>query len=221
MYCPSCGNEISDEISFCNFCGANVKPQATPEAPVYYEAQQNNTAPNYAYAPVLNQTGFFASLGDKKIWLIITMVSLILNPIFGAFEILKASASFLGVSSSQGLTLFQFLELLAEDLPFIGFLTFVGIASIIIAEVLLVLPLLKKTTYKAKSVTLTKVIAIIAALFIAFVYIMIFAEASDRSYVSVSITFGGFLLIIDTIALIVASFKFSKMLKKEAKLNRL
>jgi hypothetical protein len=26
MYCPSCGTELASELSYCNRCGANVKP---------------------------------------------------------------------------------------------------------------------------------------------------------------------------------------------------
>ena len=27
MYCPSCGAELTSELSYCNRCGANLKPQ--------------------------------------------------------------------------------------------------------------------------------------------------------------------------------------------------
>ena len=29
MYCPSCGSELTSELSYCNRCGANLKPLAT------------------------------------------------------------------------------------------------------------------------------------------------------------------------------------------------
>ena len=28
MYCPSCGSELTSELSYCNRCGANLKPLA-------------------------------------------------------------------------------------------------------------------------------------------------------------------------------------------------
>lgn len=28
MYCPSCGSELTSELSYCNRCGANLKPPA-------------------------------------------------------------------------------------------------------------------------------------------------------------------------------------------------
>ena len=28
MYCPSCGLELTSELSYCNRCGANLKPQS-------------------------------------------------------------------------------------------------------------------------------------------------------------------------------------------------
>jgi hypothetical protein len=31
MYCPSCGNEISVELKYCNRCGANLSVPATPQ----------------------------------------------------------------------------------------------------------------------------------------------------------------------------------------------
>jgi eukaryotic-like serine/threonine-protein kinase len=33
MFCPRCGKEISDQSSFCQFCGGNVKELITPGAP--------------------------------------------------------------------------------------------------------------------------------------------------------------------------------------------
>lgn len=29
MYCPSCGSELTSELSYCNRCGANLKPLST------------------------------------------------------------------------------------------------------------------------------------------------------------------------------------------------
>jgi uncharacterized membrane protein YvbJ len=26
MYCPSCGSELTSELSYCNRCGSNLKP---------------------------------------------------------------------------------------------------------------------------------------------------------------------------------------------------
>ena len=36
MYCPSCGNEISVELKYCNRCGANLAtvPESYPSAPI-------------------------------------------------------------------------------------------------------------------------------------------------------------------------------------------
>jgi uncharacterized membrane protein len=28
MYCPSCGSELTSELSYCNRCGANLKPRS-------------------------------------------------------------------------------------------------------------------------------------------------------------------------------------------------
>ena len=33
MYCPSCGSELTSELSYCNRCGANLKPQANQSGP--------------------------------------------------------------------------------------------------------------------------------------------------------------------------------------------
>ena len=32
MYCPSCGTELTSELSYCNRCGANLKPILPPAA---------------------------------------------------------------------------------------------------------------------------------------------------------------------------------------------
>jgi Na+-transporting methylmalonyl-CoA/oxaloacetate decarboxylase gamma subunit len=33
MYCPSCGSELTSELSYCNRCGANLKPLSNQSAP--------------------------------------------------------------------------------------------------------------------------------------------------------------------------------------------
>ena len=32
MYCPSCGTELTQELSYCNRCGANLKPLSDPSS---------------------------------------------------------------------------------------------------------------------------------------------------------------------------------------------
>ena len=44
MYCPTCGNEITVELKYCNRCGANLSlPQSTLPAPA--AVQVSLTAP--------------------------------------------------------------------------------------------------------------------------------------------------------------------------------
>ena len=204
MFCKNCGKEINDDAKYCNFCGIDL---------INESSVSKNIKDVFRKA-----IDFFAPLGEIKKWLISVMILLFLNPILALLQNFKYAENITGKSIySHTESVFDFLLSCAEELVFVNVLIVIGILSIIFAEFSMILPLIKNTVYKPKNILATKIIAIIAFLFFAFLNLVFFIGGSNDDTVKVSLTFWGWLLNFDTIALIVTTFKFSSIIKMENK----
>ena len=208
MFCKNCGKEINDDAKYCNFCGNDVKcPSPTPKN-IY----------NF-YKKLMD---FFLPIGNAKKWLISTMFLLILNPFLSMCENYKFSENITGqnIYSETSSVFKDVLLMLAKEIPFIGFLIFIGILAIIFAEIFMVIPLIKKSIYKSIYIIPTKIISVIAFLLIMFLNVGNFIESNNNEFINYSLTFWGWLLNLDTIALVVTTFKFSSTIKKKNKKDK-
>ncbi len=207
MICKNCNREISDNIEFCGFCGS---PTGVSE----------NKSASETYTPGSFWERFavsFTALGSSRYLLVCTLVLLLLNPILAAFKLFNISASWGEVKLiSLSYSFFDFLNEMAEDLPVIYFLAALGIALIIAAALLMLLPLFKGKKYSTKYVLLTKIMSIVAFVVLTGWYILMYASSNDQNLDSIApikMTFFGVLLILDNIALVITSFKFSHDVK--------
>lgn len=207
MICKNCNREISDNIEFCGFCGS---PTGISEKK---EAIESNTAGSFWGKFAAS----FTSLGSRRYLLVCTLVLLLLNPILSALKLLNISASLGEVKLvSLSYSLFDFFNEMAEDLPIVYFLVVLGIGLIIAAAFLMLFPLFKGKKYVAKYVLLTKIMSIVAFVAITAWFVLVFASYSDENLDGIApirITFIGWLLILDSIALVITSFKFAHDIK--------
>ncbi len=203
MICKKCGKEIADNVKYCNFCGADLKNESIKSKKNIYKILID----------------FFAPLGELKKWLLSIMLLLPLNTILTMCANFKYTEDITGQDIySETASIFNDLLLeFASELPFVVFLIFVGIVSIIFAEFFMILPLLFKKEYTPKYILPAKIISIVALLFVVFVCIVILVEGKNEEAVKCSITFWGWLLIIDSIALVTLTFKSSSILKNRHK----
>ena len=210
MFCKKCGKEINDGASYCNFCGANLTKTSYGNV---FSKDMFNTL-------LLKINDFFAPLGKNKKLFISTIILLGLNPILATFDFVNISEKMTGMKIvSVGYSVFDFLTELAEDMVLLKPLMFIGILSIIMAEFIMLLPLFKKTEHQAKHFIATKIISVVAVIFIVFLYVISFAYGNDKELVEVGITFSGWLLLIESIALVIVSFKTSSALRKRKELE--
>lgn len=205
MFCKNCGKEINDDIKYCNFCGNDVR--------------RLNPTPKNIYNFNKKAVDFFLPLGEAKKWLILIMFLLLLNPLLSMCENYKFSESITGQNVySETFSVFKdVLLMLAEEIPFVGFLIFVGILAIIFAEIFMVVPLIKRSKYKSIYLIPTKIISIIAFLFIMFLNVGNFIESNNNEFINYTLTFWGWLLNLDIITLVVITFKLSSIIKKKNK----
>ena len=212
MFCKKCGNQLDENSKFCNVCGTSVDDLK--------DTYSEESEPNFHSINNLNIANeFFSPLGNNNnVKLFISaLVLLVLNPILSLFDSIKVSENLTGYKMiSEKISVFDFLFDLAKDLSFIYFLIVIGILGIVCAGYFMLLPLIKKTSYQKKNFTALKIMSVIALLFIILFYILVFSTAKKEVYVNVGLTFTGWLLLIDSIALVLVSFKTAAtIIKKE------
>lgn len=224
MYCKNCGKEIKENEIFCSCCGTKISDETnsennagTAQTTQVASMSKNNSEISQPIGNVLKKaTKLFTPLGKNGLWLISSMLFLLLNPIFALFKNIKISEGLTGSKIiSESYSLFNILQALGEEIGFVKFLIIIGIISIIAAEIIMILPLITNKTYTSKYLILTKIISIAAFLLIILSHTICIYGASSESYVTYSITFGGILMIIDSICLAFSIFKFSSLLKNK------
>lgn len=206
MICKKCKKEIDNNARFCIYCGSKT-----------------DTSVNFDIKTLKEKAhSFLAPLENGQVLFIVTLFLLLLNPIFAAFKNVNISENLTGSNMiSQSYSLFDFLIEFAKYIPFIFlpsyiFLIVFGIGAIIVAALSMLFPLIKQRKYTAKYLIMTKTISIIILLVMLFWYILMFASyySSNAVYIDLRITFGGWLFILDSIALVITSFKLSSIVKK-------
>ncbi len=207
MFCKYCGKEIDNNAKYCRFCSSAMNE----------ETRIKNAICNNGTDIIKKVADFFEPLGELKKRLLVIMVLLVLNPILSLFPVFKFSEGFTKQSIySTTNSIFDFLFEFAAEAPFIGVLIFIGLLSIVLSEFFMIFPLIKKITYKSKYLIMTKIISIIALLFFSFLLIVVFVESIKTTFIKTTFTFWGWLLILETIVLIIETYRFSSSLKKKA-----
>ncbi len=204
MICKKCKKEIDNNARFCIYCGSKT-----------------DTSVNFDMKTLKEKAHYFlAPLENGQILFIVTLFLLLLNPIFAAFKNVHISDNLINMVS-QSYSFFDTLIEIAKYIPFIFlpsyiFLIVFGIGAIIVAALSMLFPLIKQRKYTAKYLIMTKTISIIILLVMLFWYIIMFAAyySSNAVYINLRITFGGWLFILDSIALVITSFKLSSIVKK-------
>ena len=210
MFCKKCGKEIDDGAIYCNFCGTNLAKKT------YSDVSAKEILNGFFQKAI----DFLAPLGENKKMFISTVILLALNPILSLFNCIKVSENITGSRIiSESVSVFDFFTEFAKELPFINVLVIIGIIAIVFAEYLLLLPLIKKTTHNSKNFIVTKIISVTAVLFIILFYIIFFMAVKNKAYVKVTLTFSGWLLLIESIALVIVSFKTSSAITKRKELE--
>ena len=82
-YCPSCGNELSDEVLFCEFCG-------TPQQVMPQQTEQQVQASQQVEEVVQKQTEKKQKKGSKKTLIIAIVLILVAALGVGGFFLIKA-----------------------------------------------------------------------------------------------------------------------------------
>lgn len=206
MFCKNCGTEISDTEKFCGKCGTPVETQktsvATPTTPDL--GISSNTSVDGLLAMM-----FIASAACFLLQIILWFVN------FGKYSM---SVEQISQSRSGAYSLNNFME----GTP----LTSIVIIMMIIAIGMCILPIIKNNLNKRRRMIFTKIVAIVNSLGILF-GINCLSDNIERNKNSFdsqlgegffegswSLTFGGILNIIVTVALIVLLFVISSKTKK-------
>lgn len=208
MICKNCKSIIDDNAMFCRFCGSETEVSVKQEI-----LKENNTMRDKV-------TRFFIPIADRQVLFILTLFLLLLNPIFAAIKSASVSENLTGMNIvSQSYSFFDFLSDMANYIPFIYFLIVLGIGSILFAAFYMLFPLLKNKQYSAKYLILTKTMSIVALVAVILWFIIVFTSNSESYHgiVTVKITLGGWLFILDSIALVITTFRLSAITKKNNK----
>lgn len=184
MVCEKCGSQIDDNKGFCPECGAPVN--ASP-------VNSNNAA---------------KSVNVSLLCLIAAVLSL-LQIIFWFCKTGKVSASFMGISASEGFS-FSDGELIDDPLGFpVVILTVIIVVLQVASIIFAVLPALKKQANKRIKLTFTKVASIISLFIILFLKIAL--NSYSKSSMELSFTaLGWFYMIAACAAFVLAIFVSSK-----------
>lgn len=221
MYCRNCGTKLEDGQRFCGTCGAknvdetpaNQAPNTQYHAPntQYHAPNAQYQAPNAQYqaprvqpqaqSPV-GRNSFLGKYSDPiAILYMVTALLFLLQFLF--FFVSAVKISYFGVSAS----LFEVAKEIDGGLAFI----IIPIIGLDIASfVLCVLPVVMRTWTQRRRLVCAK----ISGIYLAFWLIMLFVEILDEGGGYVSLTVGGVLLILFSVALIVLPFVITHMVKK-------
>ncbi|MFA6680080.1 MAG: zinc ribbon domain-containing protein [Candidatus Methanomethylophilaceae archaeon] len=81
MYCPKCGKQLTDDVSFCSFCGANIladTPSPANNLNTMYIAPQKSTGIGIILAFLIPGSGhMYAGLITKGILIFIAFVIMV------------------------------------------------------------------------------------------------------------------------------------------------
>ena len=103
MFCPNCGTQNADGVSFCANCGANLMPAAPAAAPA--PQYQPQPAPQYQpqSQPVPSPTPVLVSQSPKKNVLCIVgfIASLVSIPLVGTTAIISLILCIIGLASAS------------------------------------------------------------------------------------------------------------------------
>ena len=103
MFCPNCGTQNADGVSFCANCGANLMPAAPAAAPA--PQYQPQPAPQYQpqSQPVPSPTPVLVSQSPKKNALCIVgfIASLVSIPLVGTTAIISLILCIIGLASAS------------------------------------------------------------------------------------------------------------------------
>lgn len=192
MFCKKCGTQVDVNERFCSKCGAEISPQP-------YINPSNTYQPQYSTPKFISH----ASADDIKRFSILFIV---LASLQGLLLILCfvpiLSASVLGLSA--GYSFFDDSEIFA----------FILAALCGVSCFFAVLPFIKHTVGTAKTNTILQIVT--SCIILGFFLIEFFnIKKQVNSYgVDLTITFGGWLLILDVIVSIVISFMIMSNNKK-------
>ena len=206
MYCSKCGKELEEGIHFCPNCGQSLQPSEITNPSVEFKENK------YWYHNILE---YFLPLDNIKKWLISTMVLLLLNPLLGVFPCVYTSCNILGIDVySERQSVFDLISEISSEAPIFSFFAFCGVALIIAAEIFLFLPLVKKVEYAAKHTLLAKIASILSLVFTGTLAVLVICAGQVQWGVKTGLTFWGWILVFESIALVVVTFMFSKKLKE-------
>ncbi len=224
MFCSYCGTKMDEGAKFCSTCGALMSEPSAPETsvpsvqvPAGQDARPKFTMPTFSLPSgdvIGTIKGALNAFGAAKMWLVIAFCTLFVSPIIGAFHGVSGSVGMAGVTlGTRSASWFDLWFGNGDGAGFGILMWIVGILLLIVAEAVMVYPLLNGTEYPVKSLRLAKIVGIGLAAFLVLSDIFMLVEGQESAYYSYALTFWGWLLHINVAALLVSVFKFSGYLK--------
>lgn len=208
MFCKNCGTQINDNERFCGSCGTPVEQK---EQPII----NNNIS-----TPVAAPTEVDGSLAITFIvTVVLQLIMLILR--FVSFGKYRVAVEDLGISDGGTYSLNELMSSSGETTIFVILI----LASIILC----ILPIIKNTLGKRRRMILSKIVAFWNAFTVGMgIWAIADCVASNKESIaynygeeffsgSWSLTFGGWLNVIITVAIIIVLFVISKKTKKYSK----